>query len=93
MFVFKKGGAYYIFKGAQYLEQKKCLKQDTFCIYWFLIKLQNVIVGASGGAYNQEGHFFLFTGRWAYELGESLKAVVYGSLYIQVLGKAQRKKN
>ena len=54
-FLFKKGGAYN-------WNRESDSKQNTFSIYWFLTKLQNVIVEAQGRAYHLEGHFFLFTG-------------------------------
>ena len=38
-FLFKKGGAYN-------WNRKSDSKQNTFCIYWFPTKLQNVIVEA-----------------------------------------------
>ena len=58
-FLFKKGGAYN-------WNRKSDSKQNTFCIYWFLTKLQNVMVEAYWRAYHLDGHFFLFTGRLAY---------------------------
>ena len=61
-FSFKKGGAYN-------WNRKSDSKQNTFCIYWFLTKLQNVMVEALGRAYHLDGHFFLFTGRLAYNWG------------------------
>ena len=41
-FFFKKGGAY--IQGAYNWSRKSDSKQNTFCIYWFVTKLQNVIV-------------------------------------------------
>ena len=47
-----------------------------FCIYWFLIKLQNIelsrglIIGARGGIVI--GCIFLFTGRWSITEGGGL---------------------
>ena len=43
-FLSKKGGAY--IQGAYNWNRKSDSKQHTFCSYWFLTKLQNVIVEA-----------------------------------------------
>ena len=41
---FEKGGAY--IQGLYSWNRKSDSKQNTFCIYWFLTKLQNVMVEA-----------------------------------------------
>ena len=52
---------FFFFKGLYNWNRKSDLKQTKFCIYWFLTELLNEILEAEGRAYNQDGHFFLFS--------------------------------